>query len=242
MEILEAKRLKNYLLGAKFIGKGRCAFCFLMKDGRVLKIYYNSSDTRNLYEYYNGNLIEIFTFLNSFNDEIFYGPVDIFLGDKVFAYIMEYAEGVNGAKLDLSMTIDEVEGKFGIFSKDLVAASRKDFLLRDSRPKNIIIGKNIKLIDLDFCRKNSEHTIEKLIQFNFREFIPALTKAVFKVNGDRDVLFYDKNLQDLFIEVIYSDYLAFYELLAALKEYGETIGDLRKAKLVYSRKRERYNN
>lgn len=49
MEILELNKLKHYLIGSKFIGYGKCAICFLTKDGKVLKIYYNSSNTRILY-------------------------------------------------------------------------------------------------------------------------------------------------------------------------------------------------
>lgn len=155
---------------------------------------------------------------------------------------MEYADGRLAKDLDTKLTVSELENMFNTLEKDIIDASERNLELKDIHQKNIIISENIKIVDLDFCGKETGHPAERLIQFNFRELIPVLTKALFKVSDNRDVLFYDRKLQNLFIHAIYQDYLAYYEFLAALMEHGETIHDLRKARLVYSQIHVNYNS
>lgn len=242
MEIIEGKKLKYYLLGAKYIGKGRCAFCFLMKNGKVLKVYYNSQCTRDLFCLHEYKMLDLFTFLNGFNNQTFYGPEDIFMNEQVAAYTMEYADGRLAKDLDTNLTISELNNLFTVLEEDVIEASERNLELKDIHQKNIIIGENIKIVDLDFCMMNRKPKTDRFVQFNYRKLIPVLTKALFKVSDNRDVLFYDRKLQNLFIQAIYQDYLAYYEFLEALMEHGETVHDLRKAKLVYSKIHVNYNN
>lgn len=241
MKTLNYHAIPKYLIGSKFIGAGYCAICFKTSDSQVLKIYYNSESTRKFYDYYHNDLNGLFTFLNSFNNDTFYGPVDIFLkNDRVVGYLHECAEGKLIKNIDPSLEIDQFIYLFQMFESKMIEATCKGLYLFDVHQKNVIIGENIKIVDLDFFRKNKKSTYSDLLQFNFRKIIPVLTKALFKIPDKMDLLFNDKTLQDLFIKAIYRDYLAYYTLLSALKHEGRTIEDIRKRKLIYTKKHESY--
>ena len=80
MKDIVIKSTFPYLKGSKYIGKGKTAYCFLMKDNRVLKLFYNSPETKNMFEYFR-NPVEHFYELEKAGNDTFVAPKELLIKD-----------------------------------------------------------------------------------------------------------------------------------------------------------------
>lgn len=77
MKVTKIDSILPYLRGSKYIGKGSTAFCFLMKNNKVLKLFINSYDKKVLFNHYD-NIIDHFSGISTLKNDTYIVPEELY--------------------------------------------------------------------------------------------------------------------------------------------------------------------
>lgn len=148
MERVYTDSIKKMLKFPLPIGIGTTARCYIGKDGNVIKLYKDNSDTRFLLktDNYEEKLVEI----GKVSNDTFIGPKKLlYVDNKLAGYIYEYIKGHELAHMRKSARLSQIFGSFEIVLDNIKKISDSHFILRDVHGKNILFNGDYHVIDLD---------------------------------------------------------------------------------------------
>lgn len=241
MRTRQVDSIFKILSGARFIGCGTTGFCFLLPDNKVIKLYYESVRKRELFDMHGINLIRFFEYLNTFNNDTFYGPIELLMnGDRVIGYIKNLSYGKTINHMSGRITIDDFENMIDTLIKDVKLVSKRNLRIGDMHQRNIMYNSAFSIIDLDdsyFCDRFS---YDRLVKYNMGDLLYVITKSVFKVRDSHDVYFRNSKLDESYKKAVYRDYEEYFNFLEYLRIYGNNLSDLRCVGIHYSLRHEDY--
>lgn len=233
--VKEIKNIRQLLLGARFIGYGTNSVCFLLKNQNVLKVYYNSYSTRELFRLFDmkEHLIEI----SKIGNKSYTVPRIIYTNnDKVIAYEYDYIKSKTLKKAKKNIFLDELIDSLDLLYEDTKLVSSFGFKNCDVHSENILFKEKYYIIDLDkgsFCDISADF----LANVNQRLILNSITEFIFK---DDFLFFEDEKLNDLYRAMIYTDCLIYKDFFNYLKEKmnndNPTINEIRAQKLELLKK------
>ena len=221
MAIIEVKTLLPQLVGSIPIGIGTTAICFLKPSDKVLKIFYNSSSTKKLFDSY--NMQEHLEFLSTLGNETYCCPQDIYVKDgKVLGYSYPYIYMKTIDKMPAYTTYLNIISDYRTLLHNTRKISEKKFRLYDVHQKNVLFGKIYRIIDIDKGNIEEKMCEDELFNYNMRQIIRVIIEAIFNLNIDEHLTFQDELLQRQYIKALYEDPVLFYELTERLFYNNET--------------------
>lgn len=242
MKITEINSLSKYLLGAKIIGVGTTAICFLLSDKRVLKLYYNSYNKKHLF--YTKDMTKHLEMLGKLTNETYIGPNEILISNnEVIGYLYPYINAKTLKHMKKYISLDSIINKYKKLEKNTKEISTSNFLLRDLHDRNILIDKDIYIIDLDRGYIDQESTNDKVYTYNMREINKTIIDSLFNVKDYQLLEFTNLDIQKLYKEAIHKNPEAFIELLIKLDESCNndiSNSHILKKKVLYTKKENTY--
>ena len=148
MEKIEIDSIQPLLKGAKPIGYGTTAYCFLLPDNTTLKLYKNNYNSRSLLSFKNfeSNLERIAEISN----DTYIGPQKLIKKDgKIVGYIYPYIHAKALKYKFPNMKLSEVFKSYDKLLIDTKKISDAKLTLFDLHDKNILFKDKYYIIDLD---------------------------------------------------------------------------------------------
>lgn len=214
MKITEIKSILPYLVGAIPIGIGTTAICFLMPNGKVLKLYRNTYLKRELF-YYN-DMKQHLNFLNSISNDSYIGPEELLMkNDEVIGYIYTYINALELKRLRNNIKLNDIVKGYEKLYSDTISISNNKFRLKDLHQKNILFNGNYYVIDLD-KGKLDERDSNEVFDSNIADINNVIINAIFDLKFFEYLAFYDDDLDELLYSSLYESHEDFYELLERL--------------------------
>ena len=238
MEAMDIKNLKVNFWKLKILGIGTLGICFLLPEGKVLKIFFNKNRVDELKERH-GDLITHFNYINSVGNETFMVPEKLLMRNgEVVGYIASYGLGRQIAHFRHQTKVNNLIEAYEPLTKDTKKISEKKFRLHDVHDGNILYNELLNsfcCIDLDKGYQEEKSRIEDLIQLNMRAINKCLICSLFGIDIlYRNVEFYSYDLRRLHETATLRDYEAIYDFFECLyKEIDNqdpTIGTLHREK------------
>lgn len=212
MKDIVIKSTFPYLKGSKYIGKGKTAYCFLMKDNRVLKLFYNSPETKNMFEYFR-NPVRHFYELDKAGNDTFVAPKELLIKDgKLVGYIYDYVEGKTLNKVGLKFNIEDLITYYDKLEEDARKISENKFALYDIHDKNVIFKEGYKVIDLDkgiFV----DDEIDNIYKYNMCEINQTILYSIFNESRSKGLEFKNQRMRKEHLDTMFNDPLDMKELL-----------------------------
>lgn len=208
--------LYKLLIGARYVDAGNTSRCFLLKDGKVLKIYKERKEKRNLFKKY--NMLEHILLLSTLKNDSYIAPTSVYTyQNEVVAYTIEYHHANTLAKLNPNTKIEEVLKNLDKLIEDTYKIGDKKFRLYDLHDKNILFSLYFYIIDLDFG-EIKDKSVEDINKYNIRDIIMLLMRVLFGIREYKLLNIYDLHLSKLYNQAIYDDYKNIYPFFESLKE------------------------
>lgn len=205
------------LQSLEFIGSGHYGNVYRISEKRVLKVYHDALLALSLEKNHAESFLEYLSKLSEKKSKILVTPEDVFKDEHgyVFAYISEYTDGIK-------LTSDFGETDINVFMEALNTfycelSKINDLVLYDASARNLIFGKDLKLVDLDLARFERYLDYEDILKENYRILNSSIFKAIIK--KDPNICLRDVNL----FELVCLIELGSYPLPSLLKEYVDYI-------------------
>ncbi len=228
MAVVEIKSILPYMLGSIPIGVGTTAVCFLNAKNNVIKLYYNSGNTYELF--HSRDMLKHLEFISSISNSTYIGPTDILLKkEKVIGYIYPYIYKDTLSKMPSYITLKDILRGYPELLSNTRKISEQKFRLYDIHHKNILFSNGYKIIDLDkgYIETNEKY-LEGLFVDNMRQIIKVIVEQLYDLKIDEHLLFKDEELQKLYVNVLYEQPNRLYELLEKIFYKCETKDDVKK--------------
>lgn len=225
METTDIKNLKINIWTLKILGIGTLGICFLLEEGKVLKIFLNRHRVSTLKCHY-PNLIEHFSDINSIGNETYMVPEKLLMrGNEVIGYIASYGYGRKIAHFPHQAKVNDIIEAFDPLIIDTKQISEQKFRLSDVHGRNILYDQILNrffCIDLDKGSKENLSS-EFIMRLNMRAINRCIICSLFGVDIlKKHIEFYDSNLQRMYQETTLREYKAIYDFFAYLLKF---IGD-----------------
>lgn len=208
----------------KYIDSGAYAKVYLYDINTVIKIYLMKRNYQYLLNFHDYDYLSHLKKLEELNNSILVTPDDIFVDRNglVRAYTMELQ---NGIKLNNDIGNVKIEcfiNKLENFYKEL---ENIDYLLlNDASPHNLILGENLKIIDLDYSIFASNSKKENIKRLNYSILKSILNTSLFCQNEITKKMMYLMSVSDIPLIEILIDYIDFVEKNYCIVKY---VKDLR---------------
>ena len=227
MAVVEIKSILPYLVGSIPIGVGTTAVCFLNVKNEVIKLYYNSGNTYELF--HSRDMLEHLKYISDISNNTYIGPKDILVKkNKVIGYTYPYVYKDTLSKMPSYMTKREILCGYAELLSNTRRISEQKFRLYDIHHKNVLFNNGYKIIDLDkgYVETNEKY-LPNLFIDNMRQIIKIIIEQLYDLKIDEHLSFTDEDLQKLYIYVLYEQPNRIYELMDRIFYNCETKGDVK---------------
>lgn len=236
MKVTYIDNLFPYLYKSIYIGKGSTALCFLMKNGKAIKLFKNNYEKEKLFNFF-GDVVDHFLKISEIKNDTYIVPEEVLiLNGNCVAYIYEYVNSKIIKKLPYNTNINLLMDKYDKLEEDTFEISEKRLELYDTHDKNVLFKNEYKIIDLDQC--DYDYKDNDIFKYNMLKINNTIIRGLFGVPPYKEIVFYNINLNELYRKTIHSDYIKIKELFKELESFGiSTKKDVRinKKKLIYTR-------
>ena len=227
---------RKYLLSSKYIGMGFTAKCFLLKDGRLLKLYHKDSYNKYMTFKRHDDMIGFLNKLSKISNDTFIGPNGVLINEQeeVIGYFMDYKKAATLKKINRYVNIQEIISALPKLEEDTLQINESKYRIFDMHLRNILFNNKFYIIDLDggnFC----DYISKSGCNYNLRDLCLIIIDGIF-YNNDSDIKlsFYNQELNDLYDDInINGNINSLYEFLNYLCEIvkidNPNIKDLRKS-------------
>ena len=228
MEIIETKSILPHLLLTMPIGFGTTAVCFLTTNNEVIKVFYNSDATIKLFNSY--DMLEHIKLLSDLTCDTYNGPTKVLVkNDKVLGYIYPYIYMQTLSKLPYYANRQTIINGYGRVLGDVKKMSEEHFRLMDVHHKNILIGSNYKLIDIDKGYQDLKSTPDDIFIYDMRQISKTIIEEIFKLKIDEHLSFEDEILQKYYLKTLYDDPYEMFDFISRLfPSNNDTLRDVQK--------------
>ena len=212
----EIESLKPYILKSRIIGMGLSAVCFKTRDNKVIKIFMDTANTRDLFNRYPDMLSHIEE-LSLLKDDTFVSPEEVLIKEgKVVGYICPYIDAKVLKHLNRKENLNNLLKNYEKLKENVEKLSEKGYLIRDLHPKNILFdGDNFYIIDLDrYYKEEAYNTYSK----NMYSVNDTIIRSVFNVDSEYIMNFLNQDLQEIYLASLYNDHEKIIELFSKLEE------------------------
>lgn len=229
MRITRIDSVYPYLKGSKFIGFGRTAICFFMKNGKVIKLFIETYNKKDLFAYVK-NPIEHFSKISEIKNDTYIAPDELLVKDgEVVGYLYDYVYGKTLKSYNYKL--QPLINSYDKLMDDTYKISEQGFDLFDVHDKNILFDKNFRIIDLD-QGEFSELDSNKLFLSNMKDINKTIIYNLFNVSIKDELFFRDYDENKLYNDALYNNVYEMKELLNDLKKLGD-----KRNKLVFKKNR-----
>ena len=244
MEVVNVNSIYELLLGARLIGYGTTAICFLLKDKTVLKFFINTHHKRNLFRV--RDIMEHLSSLEALNNDTYVAPRKIVcINNEVVAYIMDYRNALTIKRLSNGTRVNDLLESFPKLVDDTYSVSSKHFRISDMHDKNILFNGNYHVIDLDNGNFVDNYKVDDLTKYNMQDILLTIVDGMFGVPWSKDIYFYKSSLDQVYHETVYKNPLDFSEFVHALEEemkvFNPSVGELKRKREHILRLQTRHN-
>ena len=226
VDIKTAKKAKKSILP---IGVGTTAECFLTKDGRILKLYKNTTRKDYMFYLFNG-MIEHLEELSKVSNFSYVGPVQLVLKDgKCVGYTYTYRKACTLDHLNYGIKIEDLIQNYRILEDDTAKISQTGFCLNDLHSANMLYNEYLYVIDLDmgtFIDKDPK----EIFKINMGQINETIISGIFFLPSFYKMHFKDPDIQALYTKCTKEDYKEISTLLKEIQTYRnkiKTVGDAR---------------
>lgn len=218
---MDIKNLKVNYLNLKILGIGSLGICFLMPNGKVLKIFLTPWKIRELYHRF-PELEKHFEEINSIGNETYMVPEILLTKDNnIKGYIAGYGTGKRIANMSLSTPISKLVLAYRPLIANTKKISDEHFELRDIHDYNILydeVNNRISCIDLDHGLKTALDQ-DSILRLNMRAINRCIISSLFGVDSTKkDIEFYDYDLNKIYLNATRREYEAIFEFFAYLQD------------------------
>lgn len=217
MKVTNIDSIIPYLKGSRFIGVGCTAMCFLMKNGKVIKLYIETYDKKDLFNYVK-NPIEHFSKISDLKNDTYMVPEELLVKDgKLVGYLYDY---VNGKTLRrYNYNLQSLINSYDKLMDDTYSISEKGFDLHDMHDKNILLDDRFKIIDLD-QGEFKDIDSDKLFVSNMGDINKTIIYNLFNVRSLDKISFKNRDFNDLYDQALYCNVYEMKNLLKELQKMG----------------------
>lgn len=232
IEINDVRKYLNSLKIKKIIGIGTTAICFLLNDGRVLKLYHNKPEL-----IFNQDFCEHFTKISKISNDSYIGPDELIISKNNFiGYLYPYVDAKTMHNIK-DIEINELIYKYEKLDFDTKKISDNKFLLGDLHDRNILIGSLFYMIDLDRGHIQDTMTNEKVYLYNMRYINKIIIYSIFNVKLNEIMKFNNSEIENLYNTCLFSK----PDLLPIFLEKIENECNLNKTYVKKIRKKIKYS-
>ena len=239
--------VKNLRINTRYIARGTTATCYKTRDGRMLKLFRNTSRKIMLFRC-TKDIDEHFSYLNSLNNASYIGPDELVKNckDELVAYYMRYRNARTIKRFRRNVRIRDLIRPYNKLILDTKSVSEARFRLSDVHDENILYDGEFVIIDLDHGKIDEYHNSDEILQYNMCDIVHTIIDAMFGVNYFKDIYFDNYKLDELYDELTKENYQLFEEFISMLEDELEvenpTIGYLRRnrGRILTLQKREDY--
>lgn len=218
MKKTAVESLLPYLKGARYISVGTTAVCFLMKNGKVLKVFLDTHRKRQLFSRYD-NIIDHFDEIYQIKNDSFIVPEELLIKDGIcVAYIYDYINARELKHLRLKTSLQHLIDAYDRLYEDTCQISDKKFRLSDVHDKNILFNTKYKIIDLDRGFFKEEDPAELVYKFNIQKINKTIIYSLLRMPANYEIKFIDKDLNELYNESLFGDERQIKELIKYLMD------------------------
>lgn len=245
MKVRRADNLLKYLIGAKLIGVGTTSMCFLMTNGKVIKIFLETAHKKDLFR--KKEMFNQLDMLSRLKTEHYIGPEEVLIKKgHIVAYIMDYVPGKTIDRMDKELKVSEIVEACKRLEEDTYKISEQEFLLSDLHGKNIMFNDCFNVIDLDNGSFSDYYEDGCIMKYNMQDLLDQIIHSIMGISDKKDIIFLNSEINNLYNSVIYREYQEYVAFLKSLskvvKEDNPTIGELQKNRslLLRTKKHEEY--
>lgn len=213
MKITEVNNIYKYLIGAVPIGFGTTAICFLMKNNKVLKLYYSIS-LKNI-------MMSKLEILDEIGNDSYVTPEEVLIKDNLcIGQIYPYIHAKTLNKIN-NNTISELLLNYDKLKKDTKYISDRQFLLGDLHRKNMLFNGFYYVIDLDKGYTEERYKEDTIYSLNMRKINETILYSIFGIKSDRVIDFLNEDIRKSYSNSL-SNLDDFPKLLELLSNYSDS--------------------
>lgn len=214
MEITEIQNLYSYLKYSRIIGMGTSAICFLMPNGKVLKVYYERAFKR----YIAANM----DMFSDIGNDSFIAPSELlFKNGLCLAQIYKYIPGKTFNNINSNYTIKDILIGYKKLIEDTRKISEKSFVLCDIHDRNILFNGEFKIIDLDRGYIDRSYSCDAILISNMKKINEVILHSLFNVSLNKIIEFENFDIQNIYNKT-FVDIEKFPLLLEMIDEHSNT--------------------
>lgn len=218
MDIIEVDNYHSLLKRHIPIGVGTTAYCFLMPDNKVFKLFKKNYRENSIFR--NNEIIERLEDINKIQNDTYIGPESIVMqDDKVIGYIYPLIEGKTFNKVNMNTKVIDILNNMDKLIEDTKDISNKGFYLVDMHDRNLIYNGSYYVIDLDkgHLAENYPH----LYRLNMKRIYDTIFFRIFGLRPWDGLQFNNPNLDRLYFQTKWDDRDAAYN---TYEEFTKVIG------------------
>lgn len=229
MKITEIDSIHKYVHGSFIIpiGIGTTAVCYLMRNKHLLKIYLNTYNKKVLFGRFE-DIINHFETLNHIQNDTYIAPDEILIKNgQLVGYTYPYIEGKT-LKKEKKLILSSLIEKYDKLVDDTEKISNYNLTISDLHDRNIIIGDNIYLIDMDRYFIDQDNT--NVFSDNMHKINKTLLYNIFDKHLLKKIIqFHNEELNNLYNESLNGEFNYIKDLIVKLEEMGiNTKTDIRR--------------
>lgn len=212
---------KKYIFRSKYIGAGFTAKCFLLKDGRLLKLYHKDSYNKYVLFKQHENMIDFLNSLSKISNDSFIGPNGVLLNEskEVIGYFMDYKKAKTLKRINSNTYIQSIITSIPKLEEDTMKISEERYRIFDMHLRNILFDNQFYIIDLD-GGNYSNYQIDCICKYNIRDLCLIIIDGLFHNNDpDMKLSFYDQELNNIYNKIyLNGDINSLYDFINYLCE------------------------
>ena len=219
MDIIETNNYKELLRNSLYIGRGTTAYCFLLKNGMVLKLFKKSYMINSLFS--EQKIKERLEDIHEIQNDSYIGPEILVMNkDKVIGYLYPFIEAKTFKKISSKTTLYEIYEHLGKLLDDTKDISKKGFYLIDMHHRNMLFDGNYYIIDLDkgYIMEQKDY----ILRSNIFQLYDTIYSEIFNIKPWDVIEFNNPDFNKLFYNNSWVDEYESRKLFDAVRYYTHT--------------------
>ena len=239
MNIIEVDDYHKLLKRHMPIGVGTTAYCFLMPDNKVFKLFKKIYRESTLFQ--TNNMLQRLQDINTIQNDTYIGPDTVVLcNNEVIGYIYPLVEAKTFKRVNTNIKVIDILNNMDKLIEDTKDISDKGFYLVDMHYRNLLYDGSYYVIDLD-----KGHLVDYkagLYKTNMHAIYDTIFSHIFDIKPWEMIRFNRSYLDDLYYRTNWEDrndvYNTYEEMTRYVEQEEPTIKELRR--IPHKKERDEY--